>query len=298
MKDETEEGQEIDIEAVEFESDESEEAEQAETEDEALEEETEELEEEPESEDQETDNNEEGFFIQIGEEEAEKTEKETPVIKQIRNANRKLAKEKAELERKLAELKKPSSEVEVGKKPILDDYDFDEEKFADALLAWNDRKKQADAEYFKQQKIAEEANQAWTKKVTNYSDAKSRVRNDDFEAIEMFVMENLDMEQQSWIISSSDNPVSDVYLLGKSPEDLKKLSQIKDPARFIYELAKLNVSRGAKMKSKSTPKPEKRVKGSAPSQQANDTRLKKLEQEAALTGDRSKLIQYKRSVRK
>ena len=262
----------------------------------------EEIEEETEAETTEESEGEEsddGILFEFGTEESE-PETETSAIKSVRNAYKKQAKGRkeaerrvAELERKLAEVNQPVAAETLSKQPDLEDYDYDQEAFTKAVLAWNAQKQEIETKHAKQREENEAADKAWLARQAAYEATKAKVKNDDFEFVESDVKEKLSVTQQNIIIALSDDPARDVYFMGKHPDVLKRLAEIQDPGKFIYELAKLRNSKGETMAKKPAP-PEKRIVGTAPRGKGSEAKLNKLREEAARTGDRTKVVQYRK----
>lgn len=239
------------------------------------------------------DSEEEGIYLEFEDGEREEPEESGSTISYIRKANRELKKEKRELEKRLAELQTPEPSVKLGPKPDLEDFDYDQDKYDEALLSWSETKRKVEAEQAEKQAAQKAAEDAWQAKLDRYVDARARIRNDDFELVEGLVQEKLSPVQQNLILAASQSPERDVYALGLSPKELDRLSEIDDQAQFIYELGILEGKRGKGM-TKKAPKPEKRVQGSAPRSSAIQSKYEKLKDRAAQTGDRTELIRFRR----
>lgn len=251
------------------------------------------------------DEEDDGVYLSFGDDEVEKTkEDDGGLVKHLRRSLKDSTKEKRELQAKLAELQRQQQsdpvkpEDQIGKKPDLEDYDWDQDAFAEALIQWNAKKQEIEKEIEQKREAERQEAEKWQNVLDNYKESKQRIRNDDFELVENVVLETLSQEQHALILASSDKPALEVYMLGKNPDDLKRLSEIKDQARFVYELAKLQATKGPKMAGKKKPAPEKRVKGSAPRVNGKDAKLQRLREEAQRTGDFTKVAQYKRSLSK
>lgn len=242
---------------------------------------------------------EEGFYVSLGDEEPETEPEENSSFRAVRNAKREADKRIKELETKLKEFEKPEKRLELPTKPKLDDddIDFDDEKFEAAIVAWNDKKREIE----KQQAVEESKQREWQEaqqqKRAAYEKGRAKIRNHDYEDVELLVASKLSEVQQGLVLESSDNAVRDIYLLGKLPEELERLAKINDPLRFAFELGKFQHSTEGKTMGKNIPKPEKRVKGAAPRSSGRDAKIKQLEDEALKTDDRTKLIKYKRSLK-
>jgi hypothetical protein len=102
--------------------------------------------------------------------------------------------------------------------------------------------------------------------------------------------------QQGMIIQGANNSAALVYALGKNPTKAKELASIKDPVKFAWEASKLEGTMKATTR-KPRSKPERTVKGSATLSGSTDGTLEKLREEAAKTGDHSKVIAYKKQKR-
>jgi hypothetical protein len=87
-----------------------------------------------------------------------------------------------------------------------------------------------------------------------------------------------------------------VYAIGKNPKIAKELMSIKRPVEFA--VAVVNLEAQLKITNKrSMPEPERVVLGSARSSGVVDSALERLREEAARTGNMTKVIQYKRNKR-
>jgi hypothetical protein len=187
----------------------------------------------------------------------------------------------------------------VGEKPTLEGCDFDSDRFETELTAWHERKRQADDQAAKQRKEQEDAQAAWQQKLTAYGAAKTALKVPDFEDAEAVVLDTLNQTQQGILLhgpGSADVTAQLAYALGKNPAKLKELASIKDPIKFAFAAAKLETQLKVTPR-KAAPAPERVVKGSAAGATGVDNTLARLEEEADRTGDRSKVIAYKREQR-
>ena len=229
-------------------------------------------------------------------EEAEKPE--TPKwVKTVRKNNRRLESEvkrlKRELEAKTAVKEDP---VEVGKKPELKDFNYDDSKFADALLEWNERKRKVEAQAAEKAEFAKEQQKAWEAKRSKYVELKQEHAFKDYDDTEQYVANTLNDTQQGIIVQLADDSALLTYALGKNPKALEELAGIKDSAQFIYKLAKVEAK--LKVSNKSKPSPESRVKkGKGSSSGNSQATLERLEAAAAKSGDYTEVVRYKRKLR-
>lgn len=214
-------------------------------------------------------------------------------VKDLRKKSREDAKRIRELEQQVSAAKAPAAKApEVGAKPTLEGCDYDADKFEADLIAWQDRKRQADQAANDQRRHEEEAQQAWQDRLNNYSAQKGKLKLPDYEDAELAIQEALNVTQQGIIISGADNPALVVYALGKNPAKAKELADIKDPVKFAFAVAKLETQ--VKMQKKDKPAPERTVSGTAPKSGAIDSTLDRLRADAEKSGDYSKVHAYKR----
>ncbi len=271
-----------------------EEGQEEEAETELLEESEDETEkEEPdESEETEEDSEDDGFLIELDDEPED--DENTPVIKKIRQSNRNKDKRIKELEKQLAEINQPKVEDELGKKPDLEDFDYDQDAFSDALLEWNAKKQEIESKQAAQKEAEEAINQAFMEKLERFNDQRSKVKNDDYEVVEQHTRDQLGELRTNILIHLSEDPARDFYRIGKNTEKLKQLADIKDDTKFVYELGKLHNSGNTKMAK--TPKPEKRVKGTAP-RSNRDAKLQAIFEKAQASGDFTEYHRYRKSLK-
>jgi hypothetical protein len=84
-----------------------------------------------------------------------------------------------------------------------------------------------------------------------------------------------------------------VYALGRDAARLKDLAAITDPIMFAAAISKLEGKLKVTTRN-APPPPEKKVTGSAPISGTVDSNLDRLRDEAAKTGDYTKVLAYKR----
>ena len=118
---------------------------------------------------------------------------------------------------------------------------------------------------------------------------------DDFDGAEHVVQSTLSQLQQNMIVHAVDKPELVIYALGSNPAKAKELAAIKDPVRFAVAIGKLETQLKVQPR-KQPPAPERHVRGTAGGATIDNT-LERLEAEADRTGDRSKVIAYKREQR-
>jgi desulfoferrodoxin (superoxide reductase-like protein) len=253
-------------------------------------------------EDQDTESNEgdsEEVIVSIGEE-APPPEEQTHApewVRELRKTNRELQRQNRELQGKLQSTAQTETKpVVLGKKPSLEEHDYDADKFEAALADWFERKRQADEAAAKQEAEVMNQQKAWQAKLDGYGKAKAELRVKDFEDAEAVAQELFNITQQGVVLQGADNPALVIYALGKNPKKAKELSDIKDPVKFAFAVAKLEKELKVTNR-KAAPPPERIVSGTGRVSGAVDSTLERLREEAARTGNLTKVIQYKAQKR-
>ena len=240
------------------------------------------------------------LVVSFGDEEPEESptskdpERESSTFSAMRKREREKTKQIKELEARLAkyeEAEKPT----LGPKPTLEGSDYDTAKFEAALERWHETKRAHDAEQQKEKAVQEEAQAAWEQRLAKYQEAKAGLKVRDYQEAEEIVQDTLNVTQQGVIISEVKDPALLVYALGKNPKKLDELASITDPVKFIFAVARMETQLKTSSR-KPAPAPEKTVTGSGSTSGANAT-LEKLRNEAARTGDFSKVHAYKRKLK-
>jgi hypothetical protein len=216
-------------------------------------------------------------------------------VKELRKANREKEKRIRELEAKLTQTteKKP---VILGPKPKLEDHDYDADRFEAALADWFDRKRVADIESQKIQQAEQAQKQAWQEKLDGYGKAKAELRVRDFEDAEAVAQELFNITQQGVVLQGADNPALVIYALGKNPKKATELAKIEDPVKFAFAVAKLEKELKVTNR-KAAPAPERMISSTGRVSGAVDSTLERLREEAARTGNMTKVIQYRAQKR-
>jgi hypothetical protein len=216
-------------------------------------------------------------------------------VKELRKANREKEKRIRELEAKLTQTteKKP---VILGPKPKLEDHDYDADRFEAALADWFDRKRVADVESQKIHQAEQAQKQAWQEKLDGYGKAKAELRVRDFEDAEAVAQELFNITQQGVVLQGADNPALVIYALGKNPKKATELAKIEDPVKFAFAVAKLEKELKVTNR-KAAPAPERMISSTGRVSGAVDSTLERLREEAARTGNMTKVIQYRAQKR-
>lgn len=241
----------------------------------------------------------EEVVVSIGEE-APPPEEQTHApewVRELRKTNRELQRQNRELQNKLQTTAQTETKpVVLGAKPKLEDHDYDADKFEAALADWFERKRQADEANARQEAEVMNQQKAWKAKLDGYGKAKAELRVKDFEDAEAVALELFNITQQGVMLQGADNPALVVYALGKNPKKAKELSDIKDPVKFAFAVAKLEKELKVTNR-RAAPAPERIVSGTGRSSGAVDSTLERLREEAARTGNMTKVIQYRAQKR-
>lgn len=255
---------------------------------------------EGEEQDDDAEDEEGGMVVTIGDEEPpeEQDEKAAPAwVKDLRKNQRELQRENRELKAKLQQSEPKPKAIEVGKKPTLEDCDYDGEKFEQELTAWHDRKRQVEQEAKRQEDEQKAQQEAWKGRLDSYATAKAALKVKDFEDAEEVTTSLFNEVQQALIIDAADNPALVIYALGKNPAKAKELAAISSHTKFLREISRLEDTKLKVQNRKAPPAPERTVSGTGKISGTTDSTLERLRAEAEKTGDLSKVIAYKRQQR-
>ncbi|QPQ55589.1 hypothetical protein IC614_03025 [Allosphingosinicella flava] len=207
-----------------------------------------------------------------------------------------------EQQRRLRELEEATApKVEdIGPKPNLDDYwdkDDPQGAFERDLLAWNDRKTQASLRLEQEREQQQALQREYEADVGQLETQRASLKVRDFDAAYDRVTGSLTEAQQAILVQVANNKAALVYALGKNPDRLDKLKAITNLAKFAGEVARLDME--TRVSRKPTTKPEGVVRGAGTmnGKGATDAKLARLEAEAEKTGNRTPLIQYRKTLR-
>jgi len=240
----------------------------------------------------------EEVVVSIGED-APPPEEQAPApewVRELRKTNRELQRQNRELQSKLQVQPTENKPVAIGIKPKLEDHDYDAEKYEEALTSWFERKRQADDTNAKQEAEVMNQQKAWQAKLDGYGKAKAELRVRDYEDAEAIAQEVFSITQQGVILQGAENPALVVYALGKNPKKAKELAEVTDPVKFAFAVAKLEKELKVTNR-RAAPAPERIVTGTGRSSGAVDSTLERLREDAARTGNMTKVIQYKAQKR-
>lgn len=237
-----------------------------------------------------------------GEEGEEERGKPAPNwVKELRQSQRELKRQNRELQERLAAKEAPQQQAQalvLGKKPTMedDDVDWDAEKFEAKLTKWHETKRQIEEQERGAEQQKQQQQQAWQKKIDGHNTKKAALKYKDVDDAEQVVLDTLDQTQQGIIVQGAKNSALLAYAIGRNPKRAAELAAIKDPIEFAFAVAHLEASLGTQSKKPSTT-PEKVPSGQGRVANSNsgDATLDRLREEAARTGDMSKVQAYKRA---
>lgn len=221
-------------------------------------------------------------------------------IKELRKQNREKDKRIRELEQaqQAGQQQAAPAAQTLGPKPTPEDFDYDAEKYGEALVEWNGKKAAIDAQQAAARAEQEAVDAAWKARLKSFETAKAALKVPDFDDAEHVVDKTLSVNQRGLIIQGADKPELLVYALGKNPAKAKELAGITDLVKFAFAVAKLETQLKVAPRANVPPAPERQVRGSAAGAVGVDNTLARLQAEADKTNDRSKVAAYLREQKR
>jgi hypothetical protein len=227
-------------------------------------------------------------------------------VRDVRKTNRELVRKTREQEAEIARLKGADdtaatpAAIVVGEKPTFESCAFDPDKFEAELTAWNKRKADAEAQQTAAVKTREAEEKNWRTRVDAVEGAAAKLKVRDPEGAVLAFEGTFSVLQRGIIMGAPEDAATSAALrfaLGSNPARAKALASIADPIKFAMKLA--DEIKEMKMTTrKPAPVPERRVAGNVAGAAAVDNTLNRLREEAAKTGNHSKVIAYKNEQRK
>lgn len=211
---------------------------------------------------------------------------------------KKLRKDYRALQQENAALKKgtPPVKIEVGERPKLAEFNYDEDAHDAAVAQWIERRDAAKAQEAEAERAQKTVAQTWQSELAAYGQKKAELAIPGKDEAEEEATSQLTQIQQAIIVKGADNPALVVVALGKNPAKLAAISDIEDPVKFAFAIAKLE--KELKVTTRKPPEVEGTVKGSAPlAQSSREKQLKAIDEKIARGGDVSKLLEQRRKLR-
>ena len=227
-----------------------------------------------------------------GEDAPSSGEADTGLVKHLRAQLREKAKEVEALRKSAPQ---PQA-IEVGEKPTLAGCDYDEEAYESQLDQWKTRKAQAETQAREATQAQQQIAEAWSQELQGHHTKKAALKFKDVQEAEDVALASLSDVQQAVIVKAAGNSAMVIYALGKHPAKLAELSKITDPIKLAVAVSKLE-GKLTVAKRGGPPEPERIARGGAPTAGVRDRELERLEKESERTGDRSKVIAYKRGLK-
>lgn len=206
---------------------------------------------------------------------------------------RHLRKELRDRDRKLAQraASEPEAEIVVGERPKLADFDWDEERFDEALDQYEQRKEAARLQAQRREQAQQQQQAEWQKVTEAYAAKKAALKYPDKEEAEKRAFSELSEMQQAVIAKVASDPALLVYALGKNPARLSKLASLENPLELAAEIGRM----GAQMTTKkrgAAPEPDRPERGSV-ARLSGDKALNAAMAKAQKNGDFSAVVRLK-----
>ena len=246
----------------------------------------------------ETAEDEEEEILTFGDEPTEVHETENATIRHMREELKKLRKEVAA--KKPAEEDKP---IEVGEKPKIADFDYDEDRYSEAMDAYYERKAAAEKQAASKSQASDEETKAWQAELARVEQESVQLARADYGDAFETVLTTLGQTRVSAIVKATKktgNTAKMIYALARDPDRLATFAAQPDLVEFIADIAELR-GKLQMVKRRKAPDPDVPQCGSAKvsgSSGSNQKRLAKLHEEAQETGDYSKYYALKRDLGK
>ncbi len=237
--------------------------------------------------------------VSIGEDPPPQEEERAPQwVRELRKSNREKERKIRELEARLNAAPTETKPVVLGKKPSLEECDYDAEEYERKIAAWYEDKRLYDTEQAKAEAQRDAETKAWQGKLDSYAKAKASLKVRDYDEAEAFAMDTFTVTQQGIVLQGSEQPAVVIYALGKNQKKAKELSSITDPVKFAFAIAKLETQLKVTNRQAATSPERTIVSGGGRISGAIDPTLERLREEASRTGNMTKVIQYKTQKRR
>ncbi len=204
--------------------------------------------------------------------------------------------------RRLRELEAASAPrvEDIGPEPNMDDYwdrDDPQGEFKRDLLAWNEQKREAGKRQEQEREQQAVLQREWEADLGEMETQRASLKVRDYDASYDRVTSKLSEPQQSILVQVAKNKAALVYALGKNADRLEQLAKVGNLAKFAGEVARLDMETRVSRKPATTPERDVRGSGTFSGKGAADAKMARLEAEAARTGDRTAIVQYRRELR-
>jgi hypothetical protein len=220
---------------------------------------------------------------------------ESNVLRELRNRNR----EQARLIKGLQAAQAPKDD-EIGPKPKLEDFGYDDEEWELAYQAWFRKHGELEAKREAEKAKVIASQNAWAQEVQQFEAKAAELAIPDFLDVVRDVADefgdDVNGQNAKAILVQIGNPAL-LVALKNSPDKIAELVSLKDNlVKFTIAATRLS-DRTKVMPKRNVPAPESVVRGNAPQAMSGDAQLERLRAEAEKTGDSTKVIAYRRSLR-
>lgn len=209
---------------------------------------------------------------------------------------RELEASEAALKRAQQSTQAPAAVV-VGVKPTLESCEYDADKFERDLIAWTERKAQAEQQTRDETARTTNQQQQYQTRLNAYAAGALALKVDDFPKSEKAVEAALSSVQQSIIVKLAKNSALFIYALGRDPAKLAELSKVSDPVAFAYEMAALEKEIKTMPKSKFTAEQRPNAGGGGGSLAGGNKALEAARKKAETTGDYTEVNKINREIK-
>jgi hypothetical protein len=236
-------------------------------------------------------------ILTFGDSDEETQDTDNATIRHLRSRLRDVQKENSELRRAAPQ---PQA-IEAGPKPTLESCDWDEEKFEAELVAWNNRKAEADRQATAQARAAEEQRKALETRITRFTEQKAAIGKSDVDEAMETVKVALGEAKFVGIVGLLDDTTDAakfMYALAGSPANLEALSNQTDAIQLVKQVTKLE-GQLKMVRHRKAPEPDVPEKGSGKVSTIPGGTQKKLAQlkaKAEESGDYTEYFTFKRQV--
>jgi len=234
--------------------------------------------------------------VHFADDEPDKAPADTDLVKHLRQQIRDRDKRLSEVQR-AAPAEEP---IVVGDRPKMADFDYDEERFDEAIDAWDERRHAAEKQEAARTTQKQRQEEEWNKVVRSYAEKKSALRYPDVQDAEETVFAALSPTAQSLIAKHADNPALFIYAAGKSATKLAELARIDsegDPFALLKAVTKMEATLQTTRKAPRAADPDTPVRGRTIAAGGTDKQLERLRAEASKSGDSSKVVAYRAQMK-
>jgi hypothetical protein len=237
----------------------------------------------------------EEIIVTIGEESPSSEEDEAPEwVKRLRKSDREKTRRIKELEA-LVGSQKDQGFKKPGPKPTLKSVEYDADLFEKKLEEWHISNREYEQRVKENEERGRKETERWQSEIKAYDEQKASLKVRDFEDAEETVNAVLNPTQIAVLVDGAQSKALLMYALGKDEKRLAELSQITNPIKFAFAVARMETQLKTQSR-KPAAQPEKAIKAKPPGQSA-DSKLERLRAEADRTGDLTKVIAYKRKLK-